>query len=217
MKKIFTLLSVIITSLAFASSVNAMSLSPSSGNFPSSQNKVITLKSTYSEPHSAVQIRLTVNNAKVTNYTSPGGSVLPIGTCDANGASFRAVSSTRYEVCVNLASTAGEFSSGSSLGSITLAALNASGGTFSITGDSDNGYLLDDDSLEPATGNLGSYNFTVSNSSTNPQVSTLPNTAISDYLPERGILGIAIFATGIISFAIAIKVFLIDKKRALLE
>lgn len=239
MKKILVVFLTTFTSaFLFATPAMATTLSPSSGSFPSSQNKVVSIKAAPPGTSAAVQLRLTINNARVVSYSGPGGSVLAIGTCDAGGSSYRAVSSSRYEVCVDLASTGGNFSNGASLGSITLKSLNSAGGGFTITGDSDNGYLLSDDSLSPVGGTLGSYTFATSNSSSgdndastnngtsptstantgsNPNITYLPNTAISDYMPGRGILGAAIFVTGVISLAIALKVFLIDRKKAVLE
>lgn len=236
MKKFLVSLITIVTfGLLVSSPAFAMTLSPSSGSFPSSQNKVVSITAAPPSASAAAQLRLTINNAKVVSYSGPGGSVLAIGTCDAGGSSYRAVSSSRYEICVDLASTGGNLSNGASLGSITLKSLNSAGGTFTISGDSDNGYLLIDDSLSTKSGTLGTYTFAASNSSgsgstttnqvvpttaggqSTPNVTYLPNTAISDYMPGRGILGAAILVSGVVSLSVALKVFLIDKRRAVME
>lgn len=233
-KLLISFVTFVAVGLLVSAPAFAMTLTPSSGSFPSSQNKVIAIKAAPPSASAAAQLRLTINNAKVVSYSGPGGSVLAIGTCDAGGSSYRAVSSSRYEICVDLASTGGNLTSGASLGSITVKSLNSAGGTFTISGDSDNGYLLIDDSLSTKTGTLGTYTFAASNSSSGggtttdqvtptttdgstPNVTYLPNTAISDYMPGRGILGAAILVSGVVSLSVALKVFLIDKRRAVLE
>lgn len=185
----------------------ALTLSPANGTFPVSGNKTISILSTSSS--TAIQLRLTVNNAKVVSYSAPGGSALAIGVCDSNGASFRSVSASKYEVCVDLASTGSGFSNGASLGTLTVASLNSSGGNFTIEGSADNGYMTSTGSLEATSGTLGNYVFGASTG----KVTVLPNTAISDYMPGRGLLGAAILVSGVISLAVAIKIFLIDKRR----
>lgn len=209
MRKLFTTSLALIAGLfVFTQSVHAVSLSPANGTFPISGNKTINLVANPPAATSGLQLRLTVNNAKIISYTEPTGNVLTIGVCDSNGNMFRSVSSTKYEVCVDMAKTGGTtFTTGSSLGSLVVASLNSSGGSFTITGDSENGYLTTGNDISASSGTLGSYTFS------NSSVSVLPNTAISDYMPNRGILGAAILFSGVVSMAVAIKVFLLDKRK----
>lgn len=193
-------------------SISAITLSPSDGTFPVSGNKTINLLASSDAPTTAVQLRLTVNNAKIVTYSGGGGNLLSIGVCDAGGSSTRSISATKYEVCVDIASTSGTIANGTSLGSLTLASLSSAGGTFTIEGSAENGYLTGSSVAQPLTGVLGSYVF----GTTTNNVTVLPNTALSDYMPNRGILGGAILISGIISLAVAIKIFLLDKRRELL-
>ncbi len=207
MRKLFiTSLALVAGLFVFTQGVQAVSLSPASGTFAISGNKTINLVANPPAATSGIQLRLTVNNAKIISYTEPTGNVLAIGVCDSSGNMFRSVSSTKYEVCVDMAKTGGTtFTTGSSLGSIVVASLNSSGGSFTISGDSANGYLAAGNAMSTSAGTLGSYTFS--------SVNTLPNTAISDYMPNRGILGAAILFSGVVSMAVAIKVFLLDKRQ----
>jgi len=208
MKKfLITLTLTTVLLLLGTTSSKALTLSPANGTFPVSGNKTISVLATSSS--TAIQIRLTVNNAKVVSYSAPSGAVLAIGVCDSNGGSFRSISATKYEICIDLASTGSAFSNGTSLGTITVASLNSSGGNFTIEGSADNGYMTGSGTLEPSSGVLGNYVF----GSSTGNVTVLPNTAISDYMPSRGLLGAAILVSGVISLAVAIKIFLIDKRR----
>lgn len=191
-------------------SLSAMTLSPGSGTFPVSGNKTINITSNSNTPTTTIQIRLIVNNAKVVSFSGSGGNLLSIGVCDSNGSTSRSISTTKYEVCVDLASTSSPITNGTALGSITVASLSSSGGSFTIEGGEENGYVTGSVLTEPKTGVLGSYVFGKSN------VTVLPNTALSDYMPSRGILGGAILVSGIVSLAVAIKIFLLDKRRELL-
>ncbi len=191
-------------------SVHAVSVSPSSGTFPISGNKTISIVAKPTSASSGIKLRLVVDNAKVVSYNQPTGGVLSIGVCDSNGSMFRSVSSTKYEICVDMAKTGGSsFTTGTSLGSIVVASLNSSGGSFTISGGTNNGYLTAGNGVSSSTGVLGSYTFS------NSSVSVLPNTAISDYMPSRGILGAAILFSGLVSMAVAVKVFLLDKRKEL--
>lgn len=207
MKKLLTTIFLTTVFLVLATSSSyAMSLSPSSGSFPVSGNKTINLVAT--TPSTAIKIRLVVTNAKVVSYSSPGGASLAIGVCDSNGATTRSVSSTKYEICVDLASTGAPISSGSSLGTITVASLNSSGGNFTIEAGPQAGYSTSS-GMQSATGVLGNFSF----GSGGNKVTTLPNTAISDYMPSLGILGAAILLSGVVSLLVAVKIFLLDKRR----
>lgn len=207
MKKVFsTLVLTVALLIALTSSSYALTLSPSSGTFPVSGNKTINLVST--TPSTAIKIRLIVTGAKIVSYSSPGGASLAIGVCDSNGSTTRSISSTKYEVCVDLGSTGAPISNGASLGTITVASLNSSGGNFTIEAGPQNGYSTTS-GFQASIGALGNFSF----GSGGNRVTTLPNTAISDYMPSRGLLGAAIMLSGVISLAVAIKIFLLDKRR----
>ena len=208
MKKFFiTIITTIAFLVLYTSHASAVTLSPASGSFPVSGNKTITILSNSPNRTTALSLRLVIDNAKVVSFTRPDGALIAIGVCDSNGTFFRSVSATKYEVCADIASTSGAIANGTSLGTITLAPINSSGGAFTVTAGAQNGYLVGTNT-EPATGVLGSYSF--------GSVPVLPNTALSDYMPNRGILGAAILISGIISLAVAIKIFLLDKRRELL-
>lgn len=213
MKKLFITLILTLTIL-FLNPTNlyALTLTPGSGTFPVSGNKTINITANSTTPTTTIQLRLTINNAKVVSFSGSGGNLLSIGVCDSNGATFRSISTTKYEVCVDLASTSSPIANGTALGSITLASLSSSGGAFTITGGEENGYVTGSTLTEPKAGVLGSYVFGTSTGG----VTVLPNTALSDYMPNRGILGGAILISGIVSLGVAIKIFLLDKRRELL-
>lgn len=207
MKKLLTttILSILLV-LLYAGKVEAQTLSPANGSFPVSGNKSITVIANPTQPSTALKLRLTVNNAKVVSFSASSQGLLAIGVCDSNGVSYRSISSTKYEICADFASTGGTISNGATLGTIVVASLNSAGGDFTIEGSSDNGFLTASGTT-PNTGVLGSYKFS--------GTSTLPKTAISDYMPSRGILGAAILFSGIVSLVVAIKIFVLDKRKEL--
>lgn len=210
-KYIFTTILVLTLLVLSPNTTSALTLSPSSGTFPVSGNKTITVNASSNRPTTTVQLRLIVNNAKVVSVSGAGGNLLAIGVCDSNGSSFRSISATKYEICADLASTSAPIANGTPLVSVTLASLSSTGGSFTIEGGAENGYVTGSELTEPKTGVLGSFVF-----GTSSNVTVLPNTALSDYMPDRGILGGAILISGFISLAVAIKIFLLDKRRELL-
>ncbi len=212
MKKLILSLFLSLTFLiASTGSAYAVSLSPSSGTFPVTGNKTINIVATNSS--TAIKLRLVVTNARVVSYSAPTGSFLTIGVCDAEGGTHRSVSATKYEVCVDIASTGSPVSNGSSLGTLTLASLSGAGGDFTIEGGPQNGYSTTD-GFQAVSGVLGSYTFgSTTTADAGNRVTTLPNTAISDYMPGRGLLGGAILLSGFVSLAVAIKIFLLDKRK----
>lgn len=210
-KLLITIILTLSTLVLNPINLSALTLSPGSGTFPVSGNKTINITSNSNTPTTTIQIRLIVNNAKVVSFSGSGGNLLSIGVCDSNGSTSRSISTTKYEVCVDLASTSSPITNGTALGSITVASLSSSGGTFTIEGGEENGYVTGSVLTEPKSGVLGSYVF-----GTSSNVTVLPNTALSDYMPSRGILGGAILISGIVSLAVAIKIFLLDKRRELL-
>lgn len=208
MKKFFTfIVFTVIFFILTTGTANAVTLSPSDGTFPVSGNKTISVLSTTTS--NIIQLRLTINNAKVVNYSPPGGSTMSIGVCDGQANSTRSISATKYEVCIDIVSTGSPITSGASLGTITVASLSNTGGNFTIEGGVDNGYLVNN-TLEASTGVLGEYTF---GTQTGNNVTILPNTALTDHMPSKGLLGVAILISGIVSLAVAIKIFLIDKRQ----
>lgn len=212
MKKLFTTLLGTLFLVSFSGTVEAMSFNPASGAFPVNANQTIQVLNNPSNPASAVKVRLTIDNAKIVSLTDGSGSLLTIGVCDSENAKFRSISTTKYEVCVDIASTSGNIADNHVLMTLTLGSIDASGGTFTITGESDNGYQTTEGE-ENKSGVLGTYSFSTGSSGSNTTV--LPNTAISDYMPTKGILGAAILISGIISLTIAVKIFLLDKRKEL--
>lgn len=206
MKKIFVFIISVVAFLPFITITSrAMTLSPANGTIPLTGNKVISVLAT--TPSSAFQMRLVVDNAKVVSYSPPTGAVIAIGVCDSEGGFYRSVSATKYELCVDLASTNSTFASGASLGTITVANLGSTGGSFTITGGPDNKYPSREGDPVVVSGVLGNYTFG------NSTGGMLPNTALTDHMPSKGLLGVAILTSGIVSLAVAIKIFLIDKRQ----
>lgn len=208
MKKFFTFIAfTVIFFILSTGTASAITLSPSDGIFPVSENKTISILSATTS--NMVQLRLTINNAKVVNYSPPGGPTLSIGVCDGQANSTRSISATKYEVCIDIVSTGSPITSGASLGTVTVASLSSTGGDFTIEGGANNGYQVNN-ALEESTGVLGEYTF---GAQTGNSITVLPNTALTDYMPSQGLLGVAILISGIISLAVAIKIFLIDKRQ----
>lgn len=203
MKKYILAITLSIVFLFFPRQTQAMTLSPAEGTLPSTGETTINIISTYST--TAARVHLYINNAQITNYTQPSGSVLTVGVCDTDGNKFRSLSATKYELCVEYANTMSTLKIGDSLGSFTIKGISG-GGEVSIETADDNGYLNNDTSdYELVHGILGSYSF--------GSVTALPKTALSDHVQNKGLIGAIILITGFISLALAIKLFLIDKRQ----
>lgn len=194
----FTLL-VLVSSMLV--SVNAVSLSPSSGTLPANTTSTIQIIASGPAGSEGVQIRLTLTgNATITGYTPPAGAEWGpggIGVC-SGGTMY-----TSTQVCVDLANT-GIIASGTSLGSIQVTTEGS--GTVIITRDSTNGYLVGKN-IEFQTGTAGTY--TIGGSV------YLPNTAINDD-PRTLIIGgsLIVMMTGVMIYMVYpdIRVYFVEKR-----
>lgn len=159
-----TLALLIFLALPFAltQSVKAVSASPASGTVARNTSFTVNLTATPPAGATGVQVRLTITGATVTGYTRPTTNWIGLPTC-GNGQDYDAT-----HICVDLAKTSGNITSGESLGTITL--LAGSSGTITITKDSGNAYSV---------GGSPQANTGVAATFTIGDTTNLPNTAIT--------------------------------------
>lgn len=149
----------------FTVQVDAVSMSPASGTVAVNSSQTLAIVATPPSGSTAVQVRLTVSGATITNYTLPSSSSwLSIPAC-GGGAAF-----TSTQICIDLSKTdASNIASGESLGTVTIQ-IPASG-SVTFTRGSENAYLVGSN-LQFSTGTAGTYTIGAS--------SNLPNTALFD-------------------------------------
>ncbi|MCA9381048.1 hypothetical protein KC678_02185 [Candidatus Dojkabacteria bacterium] len=172
----FTLGILMFLTFAVMVSVNAVSISPSSGSFAAGSTQTFTIVANPpATGYNAAAVNLTFGGMTVTGYTPPSGGEFVIPGC-TGGTNF-----TSTQVCINIAAT-DDFVAGDSLGTVTVTV--GSGTTASITKDSGTEYTGVGVSTVASTGSAGNYTITSSTSggtTTNGgSVTVLPNTATNN-------------------------------------
>ncbi len=152
---------LLVFPFAFTQSARAVSASPASGTVARNNSFTVNLTATPPAGSNAVQLRLTIVGATITGYSRPATNWIGISIC-GNGQDYDAT-----HICVDLAKTSGNITSGESLGTITL--LAGSSGTITITKDSGNAYSV---------GGTPQANTGVAATFTIGDTTNLPNTAI---------------------------------------
>jgi hypothetical protein len=164
-RKLLLLLIFIMLTALFSRAVNAVSLSPSSGNYGVGSTITFSIV-TSSVPASslAVQVRINVPvGGTITAYTDPAGAGwLPGLPGGCNGTAKFSVSN----LCVDLTKST-DITNGESLGTFTVRFDSA--GTYNIARGSDNGYLSGS-TVIPQTGTVSTINV----------LTSLPSTSIFD-------------------------------------
>jgi hypothetical protein len=121
----------------------AFTLSPASGNIASGATQTIEIRASNTSTN-AVEIKLSSTNFTILSFTD-GSGMLGLGTCAGN------TKFTATTVCVDVASTSGNFTSGQVLGTITVRGNNA--GTATLAAGAGSQYA----NGTAVTGTLGTY------------------------------------------------------------
>lgn len=147
-KKFFSLLIFLILISFNTSQVNAVYVSPSTGNkLIGGEETIKVYASPVSTGDTVVRLKLNLQNATVLDFTT---ALLPFGTCYPSGSTDNST-----DVCVDLVKTSGDpFNQGDELGSIRVKW--GSAGTATITRLSGNGYY-NGVTLTEQTGVAGTY------------------------------------------------------------
>lgn len=198
-KLFISVFSFLLVGMIYTVSASAFTLSPASGQLSTNQTQTVQILANRTTVNAAT-LRLTVANGTISNYVD-GNGVLGIGECAGSA------KSTATTVCVSVASTGGNFTSGQVLGTFTLtktgttaATITASAGSQYVDGTAVSGVL--------ATYSAASTTTTggTTTSTTGSTTGTLPNTASSSFAPTNiVILGLLIIAIGLL-LGVTIKV-----------
>jgi hypothetical protein len=161
------LISIILLGIALLISQKskAFTLSPASGTFAPNTTQTIEIRASNTTTN-AVEIKITATNFTVLSFTD-GSGMLGLGTCAGN-TKFTATS-----VCVDVASTGGNFTSGQVLGTLTVRG-NAAG-TATLAAGAGSQYA----NGTAVTGTLGTYTISAGTTTGSTTSNTTSNTTAS--------------------------------------
>lgn len=192
-------------------SVDAFNIVPNEGDYAAGVVETFDIVADPDGDYSEVYIRMKVTGA-IVNYVDPQtGDIIVLGACNAEGAKLQNGSTDQeFEICVNVSKLSGDFEEGDNIGQLTLQSIDEEGNAVTIVSQDGNGYALNGET-DPVSGTLASYAF----GDVEAAPIVLPATAITDYIPVQGIVGVAFFSMGIGSLMWAMKYFVYDRRQGL--
>lgn len=200
-RNIFTLGFVfVVMGISITATTRAFTISPSSGQVATGATQNVQIVASNTAVNAAT-IRLTVANATISNYAD-GNGILGIGECTGSA------KSTSTQVCVSVASTGGNFTTGQVLGSFTItktgtapATITADTGSQYVDNTAVSGVLATFTTAGTTTGGTTTGGTTTGGTTTGTTGGTtgqLPNTANATNPQAAVTLGLLVIALGLL-------------------
>ena len=188
---LFAFVALISLLLLGINTTRAFTIEPSSGDFAPGVVETFDIVASPDGDYSEVYIRIKTTGAIVNYVDSEDTNMIVLGACNAEGAKLQnGASDQEFEVCVNVSKLSGDFEQGDDLGKLTLQSIDDDGNAVTIESQDGNGYALNGET-DPVEGILASYAF----GDVEVAPIALPDTAISDYFPLSGLVGVAFFGS----------------------